>query len=132
MRIATNPPSDPSWTPYGRILSYRYNNILSTENRHHQCDRRLILHIFATLGQFEVELQRERTRTALAGSLTRGRIGSSSGVGRHQGQGGEGNAGIGTMTAAKIARHVGCSASTLQRPPLPDHAEKSVFSRGGG
>ena len=36
---------------------------------------RLILHIFAALGQFEVELLRERTRTALAASRARGRIG---------------------------------------------------------
>ena len=36
---------------------------------------RLILHIFAALGQFEVELLRERTQTALAASRARGRIG---------------------------------------------------------
>ena len=36
---------------------------------------RLILHIFASLGQFEVELLRERTRTALATSRARGRVG---------------------------------------------------------
>ena len=36
---------------------------------------RLILHIFAALGQFEVELLRERTRTALAASRARGRVG---------------------------------------------------------
>jgi hypothetical protein len=35
---------------------------------------RLILHIFAALGQFEVELLRERTRTALAASRARGRV----------------------------------------------------------
>ena len=36
---------------------------------------RLVLHIFAALGQFEVEVLRERTRTALAASRVRGRIG---------------------------------------------------------
>src|SRR3954469_23488062 len=36
---------------------------------------RLVLHIFASLGQFEVELLRERTRAALAAGRARGRIG---------------------------------------------------------
>jgi DNA invertase Pin-like site-specific DNA recombinase len=56
---------------------------------------RLILHIFAALGQFEVELLRERTRTALAASRARGRIGGRQpATERHQGQGSQGNAGI--------------------------------------
>jgi hypothetical protein len=36
---------------------------------------RLIFHIFASLGQFEVERLKERTRRALAASRVRGRIG---------------------------------------------------------
>jgi DNA invertase Pin-like site-specific DNA recombinase len=36
---------------------------------------RLVFHIFAALGQFEVELLRERTRIALAAGRARGRIG---------------------------------------------------------
>ncbi len=36
---------------------------------------RLVMHVFAALGQFEVELLRERTRIALAASRARGRGG---------------------------------------------------------
>src|SRR3954454_511495 len=77
---------------------------------------RLIFHIFASLGQFEVELLRERTRIALAASRARGRVG---------GRPPASNAikvtatkamlASGTMTAAEVARQVGCSPSTLYR-----------------
>jgi DNA invertase Pin-like site-specific DNA recombinase len=74
---------------------------------------RLILHIFAALGQFGVELLRERTRTALAASRARGRI-----VGRPPALDAikvRAMLASGTMTASEVARQVGCSSSTLYR-----------------
>jgi DNA invertase Pin-like site-specific DNA recombinase len=77
---------------------------------------RLILHIFAALGQFEVELLRERTRTALAASRARGRIGgrpptlNAVKVGAAKAM-----LASGTMTASEVARQIGCSSSILYR-----------------
>jgi hypothetical protein len=78
---------------------------------------RLILHIFAAaLGQFEVELLRERTRTALAASRTPWPCRrSSTGAECHQGQGGDGMLATGTMAASDVARPVECNSSTLYR-----------------
>jgi resolvase-like protein/helix-turn-helix resolvase-like protein len=77
---------------------------------------RLILHIFAALGQFEVELLRERTRTALAASRARGRIGGRPpSLDAIKVRAAKAMLASGTMTAAEVARQVGCSASTLYR-----------------
>ncbi len=77
---------------------------------------RLILHIFAALGQFEVELLRERTRTALAANRARGRVGGRPpALNAMQVTAAKAMLGSGSMTAAEIARQVGCSPSTLYR-----------------
>ena len=77
---------------------------------------RLILHIFAALGQFEVELLRERTRTALAASRARGRVGGRPpALDAIKVTAAKAMLASGTMTAAEVARQVGCSASTLYR-----------------
>ena len=56
---------------------------------------RLVLHIFAALGQFEVELLRETYPNRPGGQPRPWPYRRpSSGVGRHQGQGGESNVGI--------------------------------------
>ena len=75
---------------------------------------RLILHIFAALGQFEVELLRERTRTALAAS--RARIGGRPpALNAVKVRAAKAMLASGTMTASEVARQVGCSSSTLYR-----------------
>jgi DNA invertase Pin-like site-specific DNA recombinase len=77
---------------------------------------RLIMHIFGALGQFEVELLRERTRAALAASRARGRVG-----GRPRTMdaikvtAAKAMLSSGTMTATEVARQIGCSPSTLYR-----------------
>ena len=77
---------------------------------------RLILHIFAALGQFEVELLRERTRTALAASRARGRIGGRPpALSAIKVRAAKAMLASGTMTASEVARQVGCSSSTLYR-----------------
>ena len=77
---------------------------------------RLILHIFAALGQFEVELLRERTRTALAASRARGRVGGRPpALDAIKVRAAKAMLASGTMTASEVARQVGCSASTLYR-----------------
>ena len=77
---------------------------------------RLILHIFAALGQFEVELLRERTRTALAASRARGRIGGRPpALDAIKVKAAKAMLASGTMTASEIAQQIGCSASTLYR-----------------
>jgi DNA invertase Pin-like site-specific DNA recombinase len=81
---------------------------------------RLILHIFAALGQFEVELLRERTRTALAASRARGRArgrigGRPPALDAIKVRAAKAMLASGTMTASEIARQIGCSASTLYR-----------------
>jgi DNA invertase Pin-like site-specific DNA recombinase len=77
---------------------------------------RLILHIFAALGQFEVELLRERTRAALAASRARGRVGGRPpALDAMKVTAAKAMLSSGTMTAAEIARQIGCSPSTLYR-----------------
>ena len=77
---------------------------------------RLVLHIFAALGQFEVELLRERTRIALAASRARGRIGGRPpALDAIKVTAAKAMLASGTMTASEIALQVGCSASTLYR-----------------
>ena len=77
---------------------------------------RLILHIFAALGQFEVELLRERTRTALAASRARGRVGGRPpALDVIKVRAAKAMLASGTMTATEVARQVGCSSSTLYR-----------------
>ena len=77
---------------------------------------RLILHIFTALGQFEVELLRERTRPALAASRARGRIGGRPpALNAIKVTAAKAMLASGTMTASEVARQIGCSASTLYR-----------------
>ena len=77
---------------------------------------RLILHIFAALGQFEVELLRERTRAALAASRARGRVGGRPrAMDAMKVTAARAMLSSGEMTAAQIARQIGCSPSTLYR-----------------
>lgn len=77
---------------------------------------RLILHIFAALGQFEVELLRERTRTALAASRAKGRVGGRPpALDAIKITAAKAMLASGKMTAAEVAKQVGCSPSTLYR-----------------
>ena len=77
---------------------------------------RLVFHIFAALGQFEVELLRERTRTALAASRARGRVGGRPpALDAIKVTAAKAMLASGQMTAAEVARQVGCSPSTLYR-----------------
>lgn len=77
---------------------------------------RLVLHIFAALGQFEVELLRERTRIALAASRARGRVGGRPpALDAANVRAAKAMWASGDMTAAEIARQVGCAPSTLYR-----------------
>ena len=77
---------------------------------------RLILHIFAALGQFEVELLRERTKIALAASRARGRVGGRPlALNAIKVRAARAMLASGTMTAAEVARQIGCSSSTLYR-----------------
>jgi DNA invertase Pin-like site-specific DNA recombinase len=77
---------------------------------------RLILHIFAALGQFEVELLRERTRTALAASRARGRLGGRPpALDQTKIRAARAMLASGNMSAVEVAKQVGCSPSTLYR-----------------
>jgi DNA invertase Pin-like site-specific DNA recombinase len=80
---------------------------------------RLVFHIFAALGQFEVELLRERTRIALAAGRARGRIGGRPpALNAIKVKAAKAMLASGTMTAAEVARQIGCSSSTLHRHVL--------------
>jgi DNA invertase Pin-like site-specific DNA recombinase len=77
---------------------------------------RLIFHIFASLGQFEVELLRERTRSALAASRARGRIGGRPpALDAIKVTAAKAMLASGNLTAAEVARQLGCAPSTLYR-----------------
>jgi DNA invertase Pin-like site-specific DNA recombinase len=77
---------------------------------------RLVLHIFAALGQFEVELLKERTRSALAASRARGRIGGRPPVlDAIKIMAAKAMLASGNLTAAEVARQIGCAPSTLYR-----------------
>ena len=77
---------------------------------------RLILHIFASLGQFEVELLRERTRTALVAARARGRVGGRPPVMTDaKVRAAKAMLAGGTMSASEVAQQIGCSSSTLYR-----------------
>jgi DNA invertase Pin-like site-specific DNA recombinase len=77
---------------------------------------RLIFHIFASLGQFEVELLRERTRSALAASRARGRIGGRPpALDQINITAAKAMLASGNLTAAEVARQLGCAPSTLYR-----------------
>jgi DNA invertase Pin-like site-specific DNA recombinase len=77
---------------------------------------RLIFHIFASLGQFEVELLRERTRSALAASRARGRIGGRPpALDPIKVTAAKAMLASGNLTAAEVARQLGCAPSTLYR-----------------
>lgn len=77
---------------------------------------RLVLHIFAALGQFEVELLRERTKNALAASRARGRIGGRPPVlDAIKVTAAKAMLASGNLTAAEVARQLGCAPSTLYR-----------------
>jgi DNA invertase Pin-like site-specific DNA recombinase len=77
---------------------------------------RLVLHIFAALGQFEVELLKERTRSALAASRARGRIGGRPpALDAIKVTAAKAMLASGNMTASEVARQLGCAPSTLYR-----------------
>jgi DNA invertase Pin-like site-specific DNA recombinase len=77
---------------------------------------RLIFHIFASLGQFEVELLRERTWSALAASRARGRIGGRPpALDQIKITAAKAMLASGNLTAAEVARQLGCAPSTLYR-----------------
>ena len=77
---------------------------------------RLVLHIFGALGQFEVELLKERTRSALAASRARGRIGGRPPVlDAIKVMAAKAMLASGNLTAAEVARQLGCAPSTLYR-----------------
>lgn len=77
---------------------------------------RLVLHIFASLGQFEVELLRERTRAALAASRARGRVGGRPpALDKIKVAAAKALLASGELTATEVARQVGCAPSTLYR-----------------
>jgi DNA invertase Pin-like site-specific DNA recombinase len=77
---------------------------------------RLIFHIFASLGQFEVELLRERTRSALAASRARGRIGGRPpALDQIKITAAKAMLASGNLTTAEVARQLGCAPSTLYR-----------------
>jgi DNA invertase Pin-like site-specific DNA recombinase len=77
---------------------------------------RLVLHIFAALGQFEVELLKERTRSALAASRARGRIGGRPpALDAIKITAAKAMLASGNMTASEVARQLGCAPSTLYR-----------------
>ena len=77
---------------------------------------RLVLHIFGALGQIEVELLKERTRSALAASRARGRIGGRPpALNQIKVTAAKAMLASGEMTAAEVARQIGCSPSTLYR-----------------
>jgi DNA invertase Pin-like site-specific DNA recombinase len=77
---------------------------------------RLVLHIFAALGQFEVELLKERTRSALAASRARGRIGGRPpALDVIKVTAAKAMLASGNLTAAEVARQLGCAPSTLYR-----------------
>jgi DNA invertase Pin-like site-specific DNA recombinase len=77
---------------------------------------RLVLHIFAALGQFEVELLKERTRSALAASRARGRVGGRPpALDAIKVMAAKAMLASGNLTAAEVARQLGCAPSTLYR-----------------
>lgn len=77
---------------------------------------RLVLHIFGALGQFEVELLKERTRSALAASRARGRIGGRPpALDQIKVTAARAMLASGNLTAAEVARQLGCAPSTLYR-----------------
>src|SRR4051794_33091437 len=77
---------------------------------------RLVLHIFAALGPFEVELLKERTRSALAASRARGRVGGRPpALDKLKLAAAKAMLASGSLTAAQVARQIGCAPSTLYR-----------------
>jgi DNA invertase Pin-like site-specific DNA recombinase len=77
---------------------------------------RLSFHVFAAIGQFEVELLRERTKIGLLASRARGRVGGRPpALNAIKVRAARAMLASGTMTAAEVARQVGCSPSTLYR-----------------
>ena len=90
--------------------------VAAREHRHHQRDRPADPPHLRRSGQFEVELLRERTRTGLAASRARGRIGGRPpALDAIKVTAAKAMLASGTMTASEVARQVGCSASTLYR-----------------
>ena len=86
--------------------------VAAREHRHHE--RNWAAH--RALAQFEVDLLRERTRTAVAASRARGRVGGSPpALDAIKATAAKPMLPSGTMTASEIARQVEFSASTLYR-----------------
>jgi DNA invertase Pin-like site-specific DNA recombinase len=77
---------------------------------------RLVLHLFAALGEFEVHQLRERTKISLAASAARGRRGGRPPVlDEAKIRAAKAMMISGNMTASEIAKQVGCAPSTLYR-----------------
>ena len=77
---------------------------------------RFVLHILGSLAELEREILRERTRAGLAAARARGRKGGHPPkLNARQRQRAKELHDSRTMTAAEIARTVGCSRSTLYR-----------------
>jgi DNA invertase Pin-like site-specific DNA recombinase len=78
---------------------------------------RLVMHVFAALGQFEVELLRERTKISLAARRARGgRVGGRPPVLTEvQVRAARALLASGDLSAVEVARQLGCATSTLYR-----------------
>jgi DNA invertase Pin-like site-specific DNA recombinase len=83
----------------------------------------LVLHIFAALGQFEVELLRGRTRTALAAGRARGRIGGRPpALDALKVTAAKVMMASGPMTAAEIVRQAAVAATGVAVPTAPPNS----------
>ncbi|MBX6746826.1 MAG: recombinase family protein [Acetobacteraceae bacterium] len=77
---------------------------------------RFVFAILAALGQMEVEIIRERTRAGLAAAAARGRRGGRPpALNEAKIRAARAMLASGTMTAAEVARQLGCAPSTLYR-----------------
>lgn len=77
---------------------------------------RFMFHILAALGQMEVEIIRERTRAGLAAADSRGRRGGRpAALDETKVRAAKAMLSSGDMSAAEVARQLGCAPSTLYR-----------------
>lgn len=77
---------------------------------------RFLFHILASVGQMEVDLLRERTRAGLRAAAARGRRGGRPpALDDAKVRAARAMLASGTMSAAEVARQIGCATSTLYR-----------------
>jgi DNA invertase Pin-like site-specific DNA recombinase len=77
---------------------------------------RFLFNILGALGQMELDIIRERTRAGLAASRARGRVGGRPPALKPvQVKAARAMLAGGTLTAAEVARQLGCAPSTLYR-----------------